>query len=666
MRLKISIFLGIFFFVAAFFTLTDYGINWDTINHLPRGQVYLRYILTGKRDFSELPRYQAYWQDPRDILPDEVIRESDTPARSFYQHDAFNFDWYMQIDGSGHPPVSDILSSVFNRVLFGHLKIVNDIDSYRVYGILLAAVLVGVLYYWVAGTYGWFSGLVAAASLALYPLFWAESHFNTEKDVPEAAYLFFFVYSFYQGFTQRKWKWILASGIFAGLALGTKLNVIFSVFIIVPWVLLYMKGKIFKRENFNLILTSFIAALIGIAIFYGTWPYMWQDLVAGTEKVFGYYKQIGTTSSSGISVYPMFWIAITTPLTILSLFLAGLIKILTNIGKDKTFLGIILILGFAVPVIRVILPGANIYGGIRQIMEYIPFMAAIAGVGAGYLVQRLQTKNLGYLLISFGFLSLLTALIRMHPNENAFFNILIGGLKGAKERNVTSWGNSFGGAYRQGFKWINDHAEPNSKLVYANELMPNAPWIWVRPDISFSNTSRSGFLRYGEYAITLTYEGTSTRSYYDAYLENLMIPVYESGVDGVPIVKIWKNDSGHAKEGYKKIVEIRNLGIKSDNGEKIIDLKKNYNLSHIKANFSQKNCSALVNAKVYLSGDGFAWDKLRDELPMDEIPPLGPQPGPGLLYYPFTGENARFIKLDITPGDSCISNIDKADVGVFE
>jgi len=667
MRLKIAFLLSFLFFIVGVLTLPHYGINWDTINHLPRGQVYLRYFLTGKKDFSELPHYQMYWQDPRDILPPKSIRESKSPARSFYQHDAFNFDWYMQIDGNGHPPVSDILSSIFNRVLFGHLKIVNDVDSYRVYGILLAAILVGVVYYWIGGIYGGFSGLIAAASLALYPLFWAESHFNTEKDVPETAYFFFFVYSFYRGFTQKKWKWILASGIFVGLALGTKFNVLFVVFIIVPWLLMYLKGKIFRKENLKLLLISLLAVLIGIVIFYGTWPFLWQDLGGGTQKVFGFYKGIGTSSSLGINTYPLIWIAITTPLVILSLFLVGLIKIVVNFRKDKKLLGFILILGFAVPVVRVVLPGTNIYGGIRQIMEYIPFMAAVAGIGAGYVIQGLKTKkSLGYFLILFGFLSLSTTLIRIHPNENVFFNVLIGGLKGAKEKNITSWGNTFGGAYRQAFAWVNENVEEGSSLVFAHELMPNAPLIWIRPDISFSNTNRSGFLRYGEYAITLTYDGTSTRSYYDAYLENLMEPVYESGVDGVSVVKVWKNDSEHAKEGYKKIVEIKNFDMKVEKGEKTIDLKEKQKLSHIKANFSLKDCKTLTSGKIYLSNDGFAWKKLWDELPMDEIPPLGKQPGAGVFYYPFTGEAVRFIKLNILPANSCELNIDKVAVGVFE
>lgn len=664
MKLKIAIFLGGIFFIAALFTLTDYGINWDTINHLPRGQVYLRYMLTGKRDFDDLAPYQMYWQDPRDLLPAQSIRELPGPARSFYQSNAFNFDWYMEIDGTGHPPLSDILSSVFNRVLYGHLKIINDIDSYRVYGILLAAILVGAVYFWVGSVYGGFSGLVAALSLATYPLFWAESHFNTEKDVPEAVYFFLFIFSFYKGFVQKSVKWILVSGLFLGFALGTKFNILFVVFIIIPWLALYLKGKFLQKNNFRLLLWGLVAFLIGIVIFYATWPFLWQDIITGTQKVFGFYKEIGTSVATSVNFYPLIWIATTIPLVILFLFLVGLFGIFAAFKKDKTFTGLILLLGFAVPVVRVMWPGSNIYGGIRQIMEYVPFMAAISGIGAGYLGEKLKNFRFIFVILIFTFLFL--NLYRTHPNENAFFNSLVGGLKGAKEKNITSWGNTFGGAYRQGFVWINKHAESGSRLVYAYELMPNAPLIWVRPDISFSNTQRSGFLRQGEYAITLTYDGISTRSYYDAYLENLMEPVYESNVDGVSVVKVWKNDNEHAKEGYEKITEIKNIFLSSEAGKTVIDLKKSQKLSYLKVSFPTLGCEELTNAKIYLSDDKIFWKKLKDELPMDEIPPLGPQPGNGIFYYPFSGEEAKFIKLDTTPAGSCESRIDNVVIGVFE
>ncbi|MBI3397442.1 hypothetical protein HY045_03120, partial [Candidatus Woesebacteria bacterium] len=71
--------LALIFFLVGLFTLPHYGINWDTINHLPRGQVYLHYFLTGKRDFSDLTPYKSYWQNPRDLSPDKSLSTLKSP-----------------------------------------------------------------------------------------------------------------------------------------------------------------------------------------------------------------------------------------------------------------------------------------------------------------------------------------------------------------------------------------------------------------------------------------------------------------------------------------------------------------------------------------------------------------------------------------------------------
>ena len=197
-RFKKYIGLGItvVFFVLGILTLPDYGINWDTINHLPRGQAYLHYYLTGNKDYSELPPFEKYWQDESTLL-----FSSDTenvPRRSLYQNDSVPYSWFVENDGGGHPPTSDIISSFFNYILFQKLGVINDIDAYRVYGIVVATALVYLVYSWTTKKTNLLGGMVAALSLATYPLFWAESHFNAEKDIPETVFWSFLIYSFYK------------------------------------------------------------------------------------------------------------------------------------------------------------------------------------------------------------------------------------------------------------------------------------------------------------------------------------------------------------------------------------------------------------------------------------------------------------------------------------
>src|SRR5258706_13418980 len=163
--LKTACILGIIFLVVGIFTLKNYGINWDTINHLTRGQAYLHYFLTGHENYSDLPKFVTYFQDPTKLAP------MTTQVRSFYKNSEADFKWMMQYDGYGHPPLSDILSSAFNIVLFQKLRIINDIDAYHVYGVFMASALIALIYYWISKVYGRVAGLVATLSLGLYPLF---------------------------------------------------------------------------------------------------------------------------------------------------------------------------------------------------------------------------------------------------------------------------------------------------------------------------------------------------------------------------------------------------------------------------------------------------------------------------------------------------------------
>src|SRR5258708_3279239 len=150
--------------------------------------------------------------------------------------------------------------SVFTLKDYGiNWDTINDIDSYRLYGITLASFLVGLIFYWVSKVYGLFSGAVASLTLALYPLYWSESHFNTEKDVPETVYWSFFVFALWKGITEKKIKWILISGIFFGLALGTKFNILFSFLVIIPWFITYIifnKERLFSRVNIIFIISG--------------------------------------------------------------------------------------------------------------------------------------------------------------------------------------------------------------------------------------------------------------------------------------------------------------------------------------------------------------------------------------------------------------------------
>lgn len=671
MKKKLALFLGLLFFIVAALTVKDYGINWDTINHLPRGQAYLHLFLTGQRTYPDSPKFKYYWQDPNSLAFKPDIPKSEVPRVSLYQAAGVDANYFLRKDG-GHPPLSDILSSAFNYVLFQKLGLINDIDSYRLYGIVLAAGLVSLVCYWTSKVHGTLAGVFAAFALATYPLFWSETHFNTEKDIPETVYWSLLLYSLWKGVNTKSWKWLLLSGMLFGLAIGTKFNVLFVVFVVLPWLLL-VKPKILFDKWF--LLTSFVAAIIALIIFVGSWPYLWADPVVRIGQVVDFYKTIGITETPstqlvgpfGTNLYPLHWVLYATPLVTLVLAVVGLASIAFKKHSDKSGFNLLVVFWLAIPLVRVVWPGATVYGGARQFMEYIPALAICAGIAVDYLYKMLPWGKLKLGLVTIlgiSYLLVVSTLVRIHPNENLFFNSLVGGLSGAKQRDFPFWGNSFGAAYRQGAQWLNLHAEKGAHLTYAYELIPNIPRIFLRTDFELNNRFRSGYLRKGEYAITLPFQGTENRSYFDMYLRKFLVPVYEDKVDGVPVVTVWKNSDEYLKAPWNE-VEVEGVTYETTKEGVVFDLHSPVALSRLELTYDQTSCELMTNGYIKISVDGSNWQSLPGSLPRDWlIPVLGQQPTDGGFIYPFTGQITRYITLVSTPADSCVTQIDS--VSAFE
>lgn len=686
LKVLITIFLSTTFFIIGVLTLPKYGINWDTINHLPRGQAYLHYFLTGKKDYSDLPAFVHYWQKPESLAINADIPKDQVRQRSFYQSDATTFNWFIENDGNGHPPLSDVLSAIFNHLFFQQFGLINDIDAYRVYGIFLASCLVALVFWWSSASYGKLAGLVAVLSLATYPLFWSEAHFNIEKDIPETVFISFLLFSYWQAVRKHSVLWYFLAGLAFGLALGTKFNVFFSLFIIFPWFIGSMffeyfnnfKKRYLARDFRMFFFGSALVVLLGVFIFFLSWPYLWADPLSRVLDVANYYKVIGTTQSIdsrfvgpfGINTYPVKWILYTTPPVVLFLFALGLISALINLISRKDRFSLLLLLWVTVPVLRVTWPGTTIYGGVRQIMEYTPAMAILAGLGAsqlitwlgGYIVSfrrpisYLTVKHL-QVILPLLFVPHLLMLIQLHPNENVYFNFLVEGLPGAKKVDLPSWGNTFGAAYRQGVVWLNANTPPGAKVVMVRELKPNIPTIWLRPDISYHNSQRSGYLQLGEYAMGLTYQGTKDSSYYDGFLETFVRPRYEVSVDSVGILKIWENDKSQLTFGLKEKFLEKVVLEKLDSGLRF-DLGKEYSLSRLEVHYKEGNCQPLSFGVARISPDGKNWQNMVGVLPKYwKISMLGQQPANGKFIEPFYGQNARYIDLILSPVNTCLKNV---------
>ncbi len=323
-----------------------------------------------------------------------------------------------------------------------------------------------------------------------------------------------------------------------------------------------------------------------------------------------------------------------------------------------------------VPIIRVSLPGTSIYGGIRQIFEFVPALALLAGYGASQLSTIFKKTVFIKILFILVFIYPINILVKLHPYENVYFNSLIGGLPGAKARNFPSWGNSFGSAYKQGLEWLNKNAPENSKLALIQGTPANAPAIWLRPDIDFKNSNWSGINRNGEYLMDLYFNDSGKSFFYSwEYVDKFLEPVYEIKVDGIAILKIWKNDLEHTKEEYRLSEKLlNNFSVNISENNLLINLKDNYSLSKLELLYATDNiCSPIKEALIETSLDNNSWQREKDWIP---FPQVGSQSNldfvQNKINFYFANRSAHFIKLIFDNKNSCAFNLSSIKIFILD
>src|SRR3989344_5537409 len=171
------------FFFISLITLKDYGISWDEPLHFSRGQAYFHYYLTGKKNFDNL---------------------KDGYRRSYYQQDGLNAEYFFKND-SAHPPANDILAASLNYVFYQRLGIMGDIESLHLFNIISSTLLIFVVCLFATEVVGLSGMVVSGFTIAFYPLFFAESHFNI-KDPAETFFITLTIYLFWKSLNKFNWK----------------------------------------------------------------------------------------------------------------------------------------------------------------------------------------------------------------------------------------------------------------------------------------------------------------------------------------------------------------------------------------------------------------------------------------------------------------------------
>lgn len=668
--------LPIISLIIAIFTLSNYGINWDEPYHYRRGQAYLHYFLTGEKQYIGMPKYPPLkgTSDSGDFRNSDKLFKAvqNNPSlsdpsfrRSYYQDDAWNGEYFIDIESAyGHPPLNGILASLSNYIFYQKLGILGDLEAYHLFIILTVSLATFFVAIFMWKRYGLIESLVSSLALSTYPLLLGEQHFNI-KDPVEMAFYATTLISFYLGITKKRFCWLILSIISFGIALSVKFNIIFSIIPMSVW-LIYYFYKNRPEPNFlkKLLHLLLISPFIILAILLISDPSMWKNPVYELAQMVRFYFGVGYSQSQPsnyylfgfINFFPSLWITVTTPPATLLLFI--LFFLFTKKIFQRDSFTILLLLWFFTALLRISLFKALSYNGVRLIMEYIPPMAMIAGISAGFIYKRIKNKIFGLIILSIiiaGFIPTIYKLIKIHPNENVYINFLIGGLQGAKNKNLNSWGNSYGNAYYPAIVWLNNNAEKDAKLTLPINLIGNIPRYKLRKDIALSYRYWSGVDHKGEYIVELTYDYPQMEWFALKYLNTAIKPLYEVKVDDIAIAKVWKNDPQFVLPEYK---DQKTIPAKINNNAKSgyieLSLSRPEQIMQVSLTLPTQNCEAVSTGYVDTSSDGKNWTREVEDIAQDQLKHARLRGLEQKFDFYFVAKKAKFIKFHTEGLASCL------------
>jgi len=416
--MKIVLAIVVLFIAASFFIVKDYGINFDERENFGIGHKYLHFYRTGHLDFN-------------DNLP-EKAKDLFTPLLTNVPHVFF--------------PLPNILAAIASNIFN-----IGFVPSHHIAIPFMLAGFLPVMYLFVRKHWGNFCGIASVLILLTYPRFFGHS-FSNIKDVPNAIFMAITVMLLADWFMSGKLKFLYFGAIALGCAMATKMNAVF----ILPIILLWQMPNIFIHLKDNLpinsrtlghILLGLVLSMAVLILFYP--PLFYFRDMNFLKGIITYTYTVGRTSQATWNLYaPMYLLYVTPPLMIISL-IAGFICLL----RKKTQFNWLLIAWVLFLILRHALPGMRHYDGIRHFLWALIPLSIIAAVG----IKSLYKPLLGVLVA----LNLLT-IISLHPYQTTYFNFLIGGLKGAQEKEYPYACDYYLNSYRQAGKWLDQNAKPNA------------------------------------------------------------------------------------------------------------------------------------------------------------------------------------------------------------
>jgi 4-amino-4-deoxy-L-arabinose transferase-like glycosyltransferase len=373
------------------------------------------------------------------------------------------------LTNSEHPPAAKIVYGLFARLGIG--LGFDEFIAARWGAVLMFTALVALVYGFTKARFGRAPGVLAAVSLVLMPRVFGHGHLAA-LDVPVALACFATAAAFARALAlpdgPRRLAWSVGASVLWGVALLTKLNAAFLPVAIVPWALWAHRRRAWGP--------CVRLVVYGVFVFVIGWPWLWHYT---GERLWAYVtnktERIGVAETaarpSGPTAVPVHYLGRTYrktpvpwhyPLVMTLVTVPVGVLVFTGLGTPKAMgsravrrTGVLVLAAGLLPLAVVALPGVPKYDGVRLFMPTFPFLACVAGAGAGAVWERRGRVGRAVVLVMLGLHA--AALLWTHPYELSYYNGLVGGAPGARALGfeTTYWGDTVN---RDVIDWLNRRA----------------------------------------------------------------------------------------------------------------------------------------------------------------------------------------------------------------
>jgi len=328
-------------------------------------------------------------------------------------------------------------------------------------------------------------GVGAALFLALTPSFLGWSSLAMLENGVTFFYLLT-ILTFLKMIEYNSVGYLIISGIALGLAFGSRETGFGALLVVLPWSML-LAPKIYILAGLNAIVSASMLVLLwfllGLAIFYVTWPWLWSNPVKQFAKNLRAVSEWTSSKPSDFKYYTRNLLA-STPIPLIFLYGVGMFEAAYACIHAEAN-SILLLSWVILPLVVMSLPFIIKRGGVVHVIFVLPPLSILAILGLHRLSEMVVMHAFGSssfemvsLMLSFMVTGLLLfGCLRDYPYYIDYYNQIAKRLSGSKEKlPIGCWGEGMAEA-----------------ITYVEQRAPLDSTIWIYgPKITaFYHSSRA-------------------------------------------------------------------------------------------------------------------------------------------------------------------------------